>query len=237
MEDRLQKLIEENESSDVEPGDSSPSAVAIVRFVRHQVIRAGRAEESVSETAEGAVRGWKEGVTEHLGEGRCGRNWKGGGRGEDGRRGRHCGGGRGRGRRQDMGKTAGHEKGRRDWVGREETVENRSADRSLDTASSGRDMSPWQLLRVMCLEIGAETRPSGRRRPAGSRHVSLPLARRHTLTAALLTSDGASRGASLVRHQCRSGLIGSRVVDTHRDNVVALDEWEALIFCVVRLNT
>ena len=96
---------------------------------------------------------------------------------------------------------------------------------------------PRQLLRVMCLEKGAETRLSGQETgPAGSRHVSLPLARRHTLTAALLTLNGASRGASLVRHQCMSDLIGSRVVDTHRDNVVALDEWEALVFCVVRLN-
>ena len=37
MEDRLQKLIEESEGSDLETADSSPSAVAIVRFVRHQV--------------------------------------------------------------------------------------------------------------------------------------------------------------------------------------------------------
>ena len=37
MEDRLQKLIEESEGSDLESADSSPSAVAIIRFVRHQV--------------------------------------------------------------------------------------------------------------------------------------------------------------------------------------------------------
>ncbi|XP_043190178.1 microtubule-associated serine/threonine-protein kinase 3-like isoform X3 [Amphibalanus amphitrite] len=38
MEDRLQKLIEENEVTDLETEDSSPSAVAILRFVRHQVM-------------------------------------------------------------------------------------------------------------------------------------------------------------------------------------------------------
>ncbi|XP_037087148.1 microtubule-associated serine/threonine-protein kinase 2-like isoform X2 [Pollicipes pollicipes] len=38
MEDRLQKLLEEQETSDAVPDDTSPSAVAIVRFVRHQVM-------------------------------------------------------------------------------------------------------------------------------------------------------------------------------------------------------
>lgn len=39
MEDRLQQLLTDNEAADVVPDSTSPSAVAIVRFVKHQVSR------------------------------------------------------------------------------------------------------------------------------------------------------------------------------------------------------